>query len=140
MSAAAPEVEQLLTGAAACLENADFLANAPGAPASAVFKAYDLAVDAINGVSRAYWRHAGRHFDPRTDSQSRIMREIVRTARRAGLRGVPDEDDLHTMIEARNGSVHQGLASATSIEQAQVAIRIAGEYTAVVRRMIATPH
>ena len=140
MSEIRAEVEQLLIGAAACLETADFLSKAPGAPASAVFKAYDLAVDAINAVSRAYWKHAGHGFDPRTDSQAKIMREIVRTARRAGLKAVPDEDDLHTMIEARNGSVHQGLASATSIEQAQVAIRIAGEYTAVVRRMISAPH
>jgi hypothetical protein len=59
----------------------------------------------------------------------------MRQVHRSGLRPLPDEDALATIIDERNGSVHEGAASASELGTVTAAVTVVRDYLRLVRRL-----
>jgi hypothetical protein len=133
VSELADEIAQLLDGATDKLDGAAEIIGYAGCSSRAADLAYNGVGDALNLATKAYLRSRGQ-VGLRERPAKSLLQDVMRQLHRSGVRPLPDEDALATIIDERNGSVHEGAASASELATVAEAIAVVREYVALIRR------
>ena len=127
-----------LEGAKRLLRGATITINRKDVHADEVEGQYNTIGDAINGATTAYLKVLGKVTDTPGEQRNAVreLKDVYTAFVRGGLKPLPDYDDMVTIIRARNGSIHQGVASATAVEAAKAAAAVAQKWIDVVERAV----
>jgi len=134
MSDLSDEIAQLLDGAERKLDGATEIIGYEGCSSKAADLAYTGTADALNLVTKAFLRRGGQ-VGLRERSARAQLQDVMRQLHRSGVRPLPDEDALATIIDERNGSVHEGAASASELGTVTAAVTVVRDYLRLVRRL-----
>ena len=123
----AEEIARYIKGAENKLLGAAEIVAVKGCSSRAADLAYNNGVgDAVNLLTRAVLRKKGRIVQD-NERVPALLREVAQMLSRGGT-PIPSVGDLITIVLNRNGSVHEGAASASEIEVVEAAIEVASRY------------
>jgi hypothetical protein len=130
----ADELTQLTINAMDKILGAEEIVAVPGCSTRAADIAYNAVADAVNLLTKAMLRKHGRVIS-HDDKAKNLLKDVFGMLNRTHI-NAGSYDDLVTIILNRNGSVHEGAASASEIESVRAAITAAQTYAAAVRPQI----
>ena len=122
----AEEIAQYVKGAENKLLGAGEIVAVKGCSSRAADLAYNGVGDAVNLLTRAVIRKKGRVVQENERAPA-LLREVIQMLSRGSM-PIPSVGDLITIVLNRNGSVHEGAASASEIAAVEVAIEVASKY------------
>jgi hypothetical protein len=120
------EIRAYVVGADNKVRGAFEIASIPGCSSYAADLAYNGVADAVNLLTKAVIRKRGRVIADGERAPS-LLREATTLLSRGG-KPLPSVVDLTTIVLNRNGSVHDGAASASEIESVTSAVAITRIY------------